>query len=155
MRLASLLLLASCAFAQTSTPLPNFVALGGEYSGTSPRGSVVLALGVPVSSSLGAWSYTMHQQTFAHGRVSDITTTGFLVKIREWSTKFGHVNVNGLGTLGGATGITTSLALSDGGFVSDTLKSGLGFWVGGVANQAGVNSSRNLLGGIFVTWGGK
>lgn len=151
MRLAALFFIASSAFAQ----LPNFAAVGGEYSGSTPRGSVILALGVPVSNSLGAWSYTMHQQTFAHGHVSDITTTGFLVKIREYSTKWGHININGLGTLGGATGVTSSFALSDGGFVSDTFKSGLGFWVGGVANQAGPNSSRNLMGGILVTWGGK
>ena len=153
MKILAALLLSLPLWAQST--LPNFAAIGGEYSGSTPRGSMVIALGVPVSNSLGAWSYTMHQQTFSHGKVNDITTTGFLVSIRDYKTKWGHININGLGTIGGATGTTTSLALSDGGFVSDTFKSGFGVWVGGVANQAGPNSSRNLLGGILLTWGGK
>ena len=151
--LLAILLIAEPAFSQT---LPTFVAIGGEYSTSTPRGSGVVALGIPAIEQASLWSFTMHQESFYRGRVIDTTTTGFALDYpKHLTTTFGRFDIVPLTNIGGSSGQSATLALSNGGFVTLTFSNGFGVWAGGVVNKNAAGTSTNALFGTFYSWGTK
>lgn len=160
MRTAALLIFLSCvARCQTPGPqlaakaLPSVFLVGGEYSSTSsPHFSGFAALAVPVSNSLGMYSYSQYQSLFVKNKITTSTTTGIADDLKTVCFKGGCAVLVGLASAGAATSTTTQAAFSGGGGLLFRLSNSWAVSAFAVQNTVGGSGKPSVLLGVGRTW---
>jgi hypothetical protein len=133
--------------------LPSLLLVGGEYgTSTSPHFSGFMALGLPVLTSAGLYSYSMYQGLIVNGKLTTSTTTGMADDLKTFCNKTGCAVLIGIGTAGVATSSTASLALSGGGGGLFRFNDGWAVGIFGLENTAGGVNKPSLLLGFGRTW---
>jgi hypothetical protein len=153
---ASLALVARC---QTPVPtlvkqsLPSVFLAGGEYSdGQSPKYSGFVSIALPVSTTVGLYSWSMYQGLIIKGKLTTSTTTGMADDLKTFCFKPGCAIVYALGAAGVATSSSTTLALADGGGLMWRSNGGWAFTLAGIENTAGGVTKPSIILGIGRTW---
>lgn len=152
---------ASLAFAQTAPKLPTWAGSGGEYTGAaSPHWSGWGAFATPVSTSLGAYSFTLEQAILQGGKIVTVLTTGIDDILKTLSLKTGEWTLHAIASIGGASTPTASVgALANGGGLMYRFKEKLGIIPAGftfeafvLETKAGAPAKPSVLIGGGWTW---
>jgi hypothetical protein len=161
MKLASLLLLSSYAFAQSppapaSAPLQNWAGLGTQYgTSDSPHFSGWAALALPLSQSQSIYSYTEYMAIPVKGKPpTTSTTTGLATILRTIHIGDKTLYILGLATAGAAVSSTATTGSFQGGGGA-FLRWTSGFTVEVVVQQskAAGPAKPEVLAGVGFAWG--
>jgi hypothetical protein len=160
MRITLLMLaLASVARCQTPVPqlaakaLPNFFLAGGEYnSASAPHFSGFAAMALPVSTSVGLYSYSMYQALVVKGKLTTSTTTGVADNLKTFCWKPGCFALVGLAAAGAATSTSANLAAATGGGGVFMFSNGWAVAAFGIQNTVGGVTKPAGLIGFGRTW---
>jgi hypothetical protein len=157
-----LLTLAALAASMTcAQKLPSWAGAGASYdSSASPHYSAWGAIAIPVSTALGAYSFTVEQPLLVNGKLSTSVTTGIDDILKTLPMGAGVLTVHGIGTLGVATTSTGAVSAFAGGgglmyeFTKKVWILSAGFTVEAFAlqNKAGSSAKPSVLLGIGKTF---